>query len=381
MDDLPAILGGPMTRPQGPPTWPPLDAEILDVLTRAHRDGSWGRYQAEHSRHLEAFLREYLSVEHLLLCGSGTYAVELALRACQVGPGDEVLLASYEYPAHFFTIHALGATPVLVDVDPRDGNLSLEALAEAAGPKCRAVLASHLHGAVVPMRALMAWATEHNLHVVEDAAQVPGAMIQGRRAGAWGDVGVWSFGGSKLLTAGRGGAIFTNRSEMAVRARTHLLRAGNPVCPLSEMQAAVLLPQCRKLEERNRQRRDHVERLRPLLGGLPGVSPFRPRIDDVEPAYYKLGFQFDAEAFGLPRSKLVAAMRAEGIALDEGFPAAHVGRSPRRFRAGSSLAESERAHRETLVLHHPIFLEDAAAMQEVADAWKKIQRHAGVISE
>ena len=98
----------------------------------------------------------------------------------------------------------LGAIPVLVDVDPHSWNLDPERVASACRPATKAVIASHLHGGVVPMRDVMAFAREHGLQVIEDAAQMPGAVIQGRKAGTWGDVGVLSFGGSKLLTAGPG---------------------------------------------------------------------------------------------------------------------------------------------------------------------------------
>jgi dTDP-4-amino-4,6-dideoxygalactose transaminase len=212
--------------------------------------------------------------------------------------------------------------------------------------------------------------------VLEDAAQVPGAVVQGRRAGTWGDAGVLSFGGSKLLTAGRGGALVTGDGGVAQRARTLQMR-GNLVCPLSELQAAALLPQVAQLDVRNAQRRRGVERLLELLADLPGVRPFRPDVADSAPAYYKLGFQYDAAAFGLSRHLLTKAVRAEGVALDEGFGAAHVGRSPKRYRRGGDLHEAERAHHGALVLHHPVLLAGDSALEEVARAWHKVHRHAG----
>jgi dTDP-4-amino-4,6-dideoxygalactose transaminase len=227
----------------------------------------------------------------------------------------------------------------------------------------------------------MAWAASHGLSVIEDAAQVPGAHVQGRRAGTWGDAGVFSFGGSKLLTAGRGGALLTAHADVAQRARAHLLRGGNVVCPLSELQAAVLLPQLDKLDARNAQRRIAVALLAEQLACLPGIRLFANSLDESTPAYYKLGFQFDADAFGLSRDRLVAAMRAEGIALADGFPAAHVGRSPRRFRRGSDLAEAERAHRGALVLHHPVLLGEREDLEQVVQAWRKVHHHAAILAK
>ena len=375
--NLPAILGGTPIRPQGPPAWPPADPEIEEVLRQAYREGWWGKYQAGQSERLEAWLREYHQVDHALLCGSGNYAVELGLRALQIGPGDEVVLADYDYPGNFLSIHAVGALPVLVDVEPRSWRIALDAVREAIVPATKAILASHLHGGRVPMRELMELARAKGLRVVEDAAQAPGALIEGRRAGTWGDVGVLSFGGSKLLCAGRGGALLTASAEVAQRARNHWLRAGNIVCPLSELQAALLMPQVRKLDERNAVRWRNVQMLCKAMADVPGVRPFVQADEAAHPAFYKLGIQYDAAAFGLPRPRLLAALRAEGFAVDEGFTVAHVARSPKRFRQGSALDEADRAQRGCVQLHHPILLEPADDVRQLAEAWRRIHEHAG----
>jgi perosamine synthetase len=374
MSDMPAVLGGAPLRPQGPPAWPLPDADVLEALQRCYHDGSWGVYHGPQCLALEQALCEYFSTKHALLCGSGTYAVELGLRAFKIVGGDEVILAAYDYPGNFLGIHAVGAVPVLVDLDPASWNLALDGLDQAASPATKAIIVSHLHGGLVPMRELTVWAKGRGLVVLEDAAQCPGAMVQGRRAGAWGDAAVISFGGSKLLSAGRGGALLTPHADVFQRARTHHLR-GNLVCPLSELQAAVLMPQLTKLDERNRRRADNVARLINLLREIPGLRVFVSPPDLGQPAYYKLGFQFDGTAFGLSRSALLAAVRAEGIALAEGFPAAHLGRSPRRYRRGTDLTEAERAHHACVVLHHPVLLGTDADVDEIGRALRKIRQH------
>ncbi len=374
-DALPALLGGPPIRPQGPPDWPPADADVLESLRAAHADGSWGKYDGDHVSRLEARLAEYHGVPHALACGSGTFAVELALRALKVSPGDEVIVSAYDYPGNFLNIHAVGAVPVLVDLHPASWQLSLERLREAIGPATKAIIATHLHGGQVPMAQLMALASARGLRVIEDAAQCPGAMVQGRRAGSWGDVGVLSFGGSKLLTAGRGGALLTPHADVYQRARL-FQRRGNIVCPLSELQAAVLLPQLARLDERNRHRKTRVAGLIKQLQDVPGLRPLAALPEDAEPAYYKLGFQFDESAFGLGRERFVAALRAEGIAFDEGFRALHVGRSPGRFRRAGELAVAEHAHRGCVVLHHPVLLGSEADVSEVAAAVRKVYGNA-----
>lgn len=348
----------------------------------------WGKYHGVNCDHLEERLREYLRVPHVLLCGSGTYAVELALRALGIGPGDEVLLAAYDYPGNFLCVHAAGAQPVLVDVQPENWNLSLDAVRAGLGPSTKAIIASHLHGGVVPIPELMKLAHERGVGVIEDAAQCPGSLslLPGLRenqleatllgeslrpVGVWGDVGIFSFGGSKLLSAGRGGALVTENSSLYQRSRNWQLR-GNLVCPLSELQAAVLLPQLARLDERNAKRQSAVEKLRKLLAGVPGLSLFRnPHAWEWAAGFYKCGFQFDEDAFGLTRGLFLKAARAEGIAFDEGFAGLHVGRSPKRYRLGGPLTETDRAHKGCVVLHHPVLLEDVPALEQIAQAvWK-----------
>jgi dTDP-4-amino-4,6-dideoxygalactose transaminase len=346
------------------------------MLQCAYRDGSWGKYHGLYVEQLEERLRSYHGIDFVLPCGSGTFAVELALRALKVDPGDEVILSAYDYPGNFLCVHAVGAHPVLVDIAPGNWSLAPDQLPAAVSPTTRALIVSHLHGGMVPMAEVMAFAGAHKLPVIEDAAQAPGALIEGRKAGTWGDVGILSFGGSKLLSAGRGGALLTRHADVHQRARLWLHR-GNNICPLSELQAAVLVPQLDKLDARNRRRSENVGLLRERIRDMPGLRLFTNDCPDSEPGYYKVGFQLDPELFGLSRDKLVEAMRAEGVAFDAGFAALHVGRSPSRFRAGGPLAEAERAHHNVLVLHHPVLLGASDDIDEIARALHKVHAAAG----
>jgi dTDP-4-amino-4,6-dideoxygalactose transaminase len=244
-------------------------------------------------------------------------------------------------------------------------------LAAAVGPATKAVIATHLHGGVVPMREVMEVAAAHGLSVIEDAAQAPGAQVQGRRAGTWGDAGVLSFGGSKLLTAGRGGALLTHQANVHQRARVGLHRA-NVVCPLSELQAAVLLPQLDWLDERNAHRSRSVRLLTEGLAAVAGLRPFVNHCPDCTPGYYKVGFQFEAARLGVSRERFVAALRAEGVAVDEGFRSLHRGRSSKRFRQSGELREADRAHEGCVMLHHPVLLGGPEEIEEVVRAVRKV---------
>ncbi len=379
--ERPAILGGPPVFPDGPPPWPVDDPAIAAALASAAADGSWGQYHGGHCQRLAELLANFHQCEHVLLCSSGTAAVELALRGLGIGPGDEVILGAYDFKGNFQDVLAVGAQPFLIDVAESNWNLDPAGIEPAIGPATKAVIVSHLHGGVVNMPAVMEISTRRNLRVIEDACQMTGGMVAGKRAGTWGHVGVLSFGGSKLLTAGRGGALLTNDAQIFQRARLYSHR-GNEAYPLAELQAAVLVPQLEKLEVRNARRLENVAGLCRLLSALPGLVPFDNGALDCEPCYYKLGLKFAAEAMdGLSRDQFVAALRAEGVAVDAGFRALHLIHSARRYRQAGELLIATLADRAALVLHHPILLGAESDLENVARAFGKVVRHAAEILE
>jgi perosamine synthetase len=378
---LPAILGGTPLRPEGPLAWPPAWEEISLALKQSLAEGSWGLYHGPNTRLLTERLAAYHEVEFVELCCSGTFAIELALRALQIGAGDEVILADYDFIGNFNDIVAVGARPVLIDLDPHNWNLNPALIAEAISPQTRAILISHLHGGVVSMRSAVTIAREYGLAVIEDACQMPGASIEGRKAGTWGDVGVISFGGSKLLSAGRGGALLTSSPEIKQRVQLYCNR-GNHAYPLSELQATVLLPQLERLDEKNRRRSISVSKLEDKLGDVAGLRFLVNRASPAAPGYYKLGFQYNAEEFGkLPREKFVRAAQAEGIDFNIGFRALHLCRSARRFRKVGELPTATLADTNMLVLHHPILLEGDEAFDQVVSCIKKLRRWAEAIAQ
>jgi perosamine synthetase len=393
---LPALLGGIPIRPEGPPGWPLPDLDVQAALAAAVASGAWGLYHGEHVCALEAELAAFHQVPHALTCASGTLAVEVALRALRVGPGDEVVMSAYDYEPTFLTLHAIGAKPVLIDVCAENWQLDSSKLEAAITPQTKAVICSHLHGGIVPMREVTEIARRHGVMVVEDTSQATGATVEGKPAGTWGDVGTLSFGGSKLLTAGRGGALLFSDSQLYQRAKTWLHRGLQQWAPLSELQAAALRPQLRKLPEATLRRGERVRELLAELakqpnpptpfpgkeGGaciappsLPGKGVGGLGSAPYVPAFYKLGFQYDPAAFGLSRELFVKALRTEGIAFDAGFKAIHMGRSPSRFRAAGELTHAADAHQRCVALYHSVLAGATADVQQVADAIAKVYRY------
>ncbi len=377
----PAILGGCPVRPKGSPDWPLENLAVSEALQRCLADRSWGKYHGPNCKQFAERLAEYHDCEHIVLCSSGTAAIELALRGLKVGEGDEVILAAYDFKGNFQNVLTVGATPVLIDVDPDNWNMDANQLSDAITDRTKAIVVSHLHGGVVPMAEVIEVAQLHGLSVIEDACQIPGATVDGQKAGTWGDVGILSFGGSKLLTAGRGGTLFTNNAEIVQRARLFSHR-GNESYPLSELQAAVLIPQLEQLDDANRHRSDNATRLCELLEVSNGVVPFRnPQTKRItKPGYFKFGCQYDARAFhGLSRVSFSEAMRAEGIALAPGFRSLHVIHSRQRFHKTGDLSNATDADQRVLTLHHPILLGDESDMHQFVEALDKIRRHATMI--
>lgn len=352
----------------GAPAWPIMDESIRDVFVALMASGDWGRYHGPHCLQLREALAEFHGLEHVVLCSSGTAAMELALRGVGVQAGDEVILAAYDFKSSFINVLTVGAVPVLADTLPGLPVLDPQQLPTAFSPRTRAVICSHLHGCQAPIRWIRDWAQAHGVAVIEDACQAPGAWIGESRAGTLGDAGILSFGGSKLLTSGRGGAVLTRDATIAQRIRLYTQR-GNEAYPLSEMQAAVLQPQLSQLDERNRQRLRSVLRLQELLRDQTDIRLVVPQ---EWSAFYKLGFLLPGVSDRAISERVAAAARQRRVALNPGFPALQQIHSRRRFRPAGELTQASLLHHQLLTLHHPVLLDPgqldhvAAVLRDVA---------------
>lgn len=196
-----------------------IDTAVLNVIrSSAYINGPEVKsFQSE--------LESYLNVKHVIPCGNGTDALQIAMMALGLKPGDEVITASFTFVATAEVIGLLQLTPVLVDVDPDTFNIDVDAIRAAITPKTKAIVPVHLFGQAAPMEEIMAIAKEHNLFVIEDNAQAIGAdytFSDGRKmkAGTIGDIGCTSFFPSKNLGCyGDGGALFTNNDTYAQNIR------------------------------------------------------------------------------------------------------------------------------------------------------------------
>jgi dTDP-4-amino-4,6-dideoxygalactose transaminase len=253
-----------------------LDEAVLQVLRSGQYIGG-GVVNA-----FETSFAEACSVPHAIGCNSGTDALTLALRALEIGPGDEVITSSFSFFATAEAISAVGATPVFVDVDPTSYLLDLDRIEAAVTPATRALLPVHLFGRPVDMERINAIALRHGLRVIEDCAQASGASWAGRPVGSWGDAGCFSFFPTKNLgAAGDGGAVVCRDSSLAQRIR-ELAVHGMPRrylhtdlgynSRLDAMQAAVLNVKLPHLPLWVERRRRIAERYREALGDLPTLQ-------------------------------------------------------------------------------------------------------------
>lgn len=191
-----------------------VDAAILNVLDSA------AFINGPEVKQFETELQDYLNVKHVIPCGNGTDALQIALMALGLEPGDEVITADFTFAATVEVVDLLKLNSILVDVDYDTFTIDTEKLKAAITPKTKAIIPVHLFGQCANMDEIMAIAKEHNLYVVEDTAQAIGADYKGRKAGTIGHIGCTSFFPSKNLGCyGDGGAIFTNDDDIAHRLR------------------------------------------------------------------------------------------------------------------------------------------------------------------
>ncbi len=318
-----AIKGGTPVRTRGFPGWPVWDPKhdeerVVSVL----RSGVWSR-----ARVVDEFERKYaelLGTKRCLATTHGTTALITALDALDVGVGDEVLVGPYTFVATISVIFLAGALPIMVDTDRETFLVNPAKMEEKITPNTKAILPVHIYGLPADMDRINAIARKHNLVVLEDACQAWLAEYRGRKCGALGDLGCFSFQNSKHLTCGEGGAVTGDAAAVMDRAVSYhnFGRGGNRLgskCRMTEFQAAILLAQMQRLEEQTRRRWENGAYLTSKLQGIPGITPHKLYDGVTRAVYHLYPLRYDPEGFGVPRSRFLAALQAEGIPCGGGY--------------------------------------------------------------
>jgi dTDP-4-amino-4,6-dideoxygalactose transaminase len=331
---------------------------------------------------------------------NGTASLQIALKACGVKAGDQVIIPAYTFIATASAVLMVNAVPVFVDIEPETYNIDPEQIEAAITPTTRAIMPVHIAGQPANLDAILGVARRHHLPVIEDAAQAHGAEWRGRRVGAIGAIGSFSFQSSKNMTAGEGGMLVTDEKALidvcfsyqnCGRVREgawyeHRVLGSN--LRLGAFQAALLLAQFATIEEDMQCRDRNAHYLDERLREIPGIQPLRVHPNVSRHAHHLYIIRYDAEAFdGLPRARFIDALRAEGIPCHQGYTPLYreqlFALDPRQYPwiEGINYREmylpvTEHAAKEEAVwMTQPLLLGTEKDMEDIVKAVAKIQRH------
>ena len=401
-----AITGGKALRKKPFTQWPMAKKEERAALAEVLSSSLWGG-QPFPGKFATRFAKKFAAL-HTAKYGqcvnTGTVAIQAALKAIDIQPGDEVIVPAYTWEGTVGPVLLVNALPVFVDVDPETYCLDAKLAEKAITPKTRAILPVHLGMRFADMDELLPLAAKHSLKIIEDCAHAHGGMWRGRGAGSMGDLGTFSFQSSKLITSGEGGAVISNNLEYMEKVQSYINAGRASVTDsfhhrmvgfnyrLGEFQAAVLYAQLERLREQGKVREKNMKYLERRLRGTKGIRLLKPdpRITRLAPYGYVLKF-IEEEADGIPRAAFVGALQVEGVPCDglfyepvyksslfpvraADFPALSWNRQqPLDLRTMYSCPEAERAgYKEAVWFMHQLFLGSQQDVDSIADAIHKV---------
>jgi dTDP-4-amino-4,6-dideoxygalactose transaminase len=334
--------------------WPHFDPDEIEAASRVLVSGKVNYWTGEEGRKFEKEFAAFAGCKYAIALANGSVALECALKALGVGPGDEVITTSRTFIASASSAVMVGARPVIADVDRKSQNITAETIRRVLTPRTKAIVAVHLAGWPCEMDEILALAREHGIKVVEDCAQAHGATYKGQPVGSLGDVAAFSFCQDKIMTtAGEGGMVTTNSDELwntmwslkdhgksyeAVYHRAHasgfrwLHESFGTNWRLSEVQSAVGRIQLGKLPQWLSVRRKYAQILTDEFATMPGLRVTVPP-ENIGHAYYKYYVFVRPEALraGWTRDRIIEAIKGEGIQclsgscseiyLEKAFPA------------------------------------------------------------
>ena len=338
-----ALLGGEPVRSTPFPKHSTMIGEeekrlVLEVLDDGELSGFSGRAGARflggpRVQALEARVREYFGTKFAISFNSATSALHGMIAAAGIGPGDEVITSAFSMSASATAVLMHNAVPVFADIDPRTYGLDPASVEKRITTRTKAILTVNLYGHPSALDRLSAIARERGIYLFEDNAQAAGATLNGKPAGTWGHAAALSLNYHKAIQCGEGGLVITDDEEIALGCQL-IRNHGEVVVPdigradmesqlgwnyrLTELSAAVAIPQIGKLDRLVKIRRQLAERLTAILEKVDGLTPARPA-DGCTHTYYLYPIQFDAAAAGMSRATFAKAMAAEGFTLNQGY--------------------------------------------------------------
>lgn len=409
----PALLGGTpaWSRVQWPewPQWNPETDEkrLLEVM----RSGVWSR-----AKTVDEFEKEWASAigtKRSLAVVNGTNALVIALAQMNIGAGDEVIVPPYTFIATVSAVLTNGAMPVFVDVDRETFQMDPAKIEAQITPRTKAIIPVHIMGLPCDMDPIMTIAKKHNLVVIEDACQAHLAEYDGKKVGAIGQAGCFSFQNSKNMPIGEGGAITSNDEEFMDRCYSfHNL--GNPYgtavgavgvgsimqgtkLRFSEYQAAIGLAQLKRLDAQTTTRNENAAYLKAEVEKITGIMPYKLYERVNRAAYHLFPFRYDPEGFkGLPREGFLKALRMEGIPCSSGYTVlntqpflAETFQSPgyqkvypakmldiKKYNERNHCPENEKLCSEAVWFTQNLLLGSRSDMDAIASAIRKVHQNA-----
>ena len=300
---------------------------VLDTGVLSRYIGAWGPEfnGGPEVQELEKEWAAHFGVTHAVAVNSCTSGLQAALGAAGIGPGDEVIVSPYTMSASASTPLWYGAVPVFADIEEDYFCLDPKSVEEKITERTRAIVVVDLFGQAYDAEAINAIAKKHNLYVIEDCAQAPGAFYQDKPAGTLGTIGVYSLNFHKHIHTGEGGVVVTNDDALADRLRlirnhaeavvedkgvTDLTNMVGLNFRLTELQAAIARAQLRKLDKLTSERVENCEYLAEKIKDIPGIQSAKTRPNSTH-VYYQHAVKFSEKDFGISRNKFAEALRAE----------------------------------------------------------------------
>jgi dTDP-4-amino-4,6-dideoxygalactose transaminase len=384
-----AIKGGEAVRTKAWPRWPQWGEAEARRVAEVLESGEWGGFNPL-VREFEAAWATRHQAQYCITAVNGTLTLEAALRVMEVGPGDEVIVPPYTFIATANAVRLVGATPVFVDIEADTYNLDLDRVAEAIGPKTKAIIPVHFAGLAVDMDRLLPLAKAHNLAVIEDTAHAHGSTWRGTPLGSLGHIGSFSLQQSKNLTAGEGGILITNDEALALKLWSYANQGRDPQglwyehgslgsnLRMTGWQAGILLAQMERMDQQLAKRQQNARLLTSILEEINGPAPMRwdDRCDNH--AHHLYMMRYDPAKFGtLPRDEFVAALQAEGVPCSTGYYRPLYAQPPlaEPFSRVMPCPVAEQACQESIWLTQNLLLAEAEDMEDIGRAIVKIREN------
>lgn len=394
MSETLAIDGDSPSVTSEPVEWPIYGTREEELLLQVLHSGQWGEISGTRVQEFAQKFATFQGAPFGICTPNGTLALEAALLALEIAPGDEVITTSYTFIATATAILAIGGRPVFVDIDPDTNLIDPARIEEAISSRTRAIIPVHVGGNPCDMDAILEISQRYGVPILEDACQAWGSAWKHQPVGSIGALGAFSFQESKNISAGEGGIVITNDRELYERVWSihnsgrhpgggvfeHLSPGTN--FRMTEWQGAILLAQLERYPTHMERRQRSAELLSSGLGDIPGLTSIVVDHRTTVHSWHLYQFRYDASAFGgRDLAVFLQALAAEGVPCSAGYqPLSHQSAIHNTIKhrfgdlANTPVPNAEAAARHTVWIPQTVLLGSDDAIGQIVHAVAKIQR-------